>query len=358
MKLAVRSSLLLGALLLVAAVANGASPEMHTIKLVARQLFGPGPLPDQKLGAGHVHNMPFVGFMDARVPGTNNGAAPPNVSGEALQGTTVDGKLSDGTLINENIDMGHVLLLQGRFNLLLAAVHGGPNQGNSHFFLDPKLNWTIQDDIAIDPGFAEGIVKIKDFMFTTGPTFVPQSVQTQRGFPGGMDMVGSLRSGDVIAGRIGDDDLDGFVDGVFIALGNFPLEAILLPGAPFVQTIEFSSDIPLHPLDAAMLSVAAARNRLSFIAEHREPALSLTSIGELVKGAQERLAIARRHFERMQSAAICQSLCDAARQFDRQVQALSIADDAVAAQAPLAKLDALTRELAALHKARTGKEVL
>jgi hypothetical protein len=60
----------------------------------------------------------------------------------------------------------------------------------------------------------------------------------------------------------------------------------------------------------------------------------------------------------MQSAAICESLCDAARRLERQVQALSIADDPAAAQAPLAKLDALTRELAALHKARTGKEVL
>lgn len=358
MKPVIRYSLLLGALLSVVVMADSAPLQMHSIKLVARQLYGPGPLPDQKLGAGHVHNMPFVGFMDARVPGTNNGAAPPNVSGESLQGTTVDGKLSDGTLINENIDMGHALLLQGRFNLLLAAVHGGPNQGNSRFFLDKKLNWTIQDDIAIDPGFAEGIVKIKDFVFTTGPTFVPQSVQTQRGYPSGMDLVGSLRSGDVIAGRIGDDDLDGLVDGVFIALGNFPLEAILLPGAPFVQSIEFVSDIPLHSLDAAMLSLAAARNRLAFIAEHREPALSSASVRDLVEGAQGRLAIAKRHFERMQTASLCEPQCDAARQLAQQVQALSIADDPDEAQGSVAKLDALTRELAAMHKARTGKEVV
>lgn len=358
MKPAIRYSFLIGALLSAAVTADSVRSELHSIKLVARQLYGPGPLPDQKLGAGHVHNMPFIAFMDARVPGTNNGAEPPNVSGESLQGTTVDGKLSDGTLINENIDMGHVLLLQGRFNLLLAAVHGGPNQGNSHFFLDSKLNWTIQDDIAIDPGFAEGIVKIKDFVFTTGPTFVPQSVQTQRGYPGGMDIVGSLRSGDVIAGRIGDDDLDGFVDGVFIALGNFPLEAILLPGAPFVQSIEFVSDIPLHSLDAAMLSLAAARNRLTFAAEHRDPALSSASIHDLVEGAQGRLAIAKRQFERMQTASLCEPQCDAVRQLGPQVQALSIADDLDKAQASIAKLDALTRELAALHKVRTGKEVV
>jgi hypothetical protein len=358
MKQAIRHSLLIGALLSVGALADSAPTELHNIRLVARQLYGPGPLPDQKLGAGHVHNMPFVSFMDARVPGTNNGAQPPNVSGEALQGTPVDGKLSDGTLINENIDMGHVLLLQGRFNLLLAAVHGGPNQGNSHFFLDKKLNWTIQDDIAIDPGFAEGIVKIKDFVFTTGPTFVPKSVQTQRGYPGGMDMVGSLRSGDVIAGRIGDDDLDGRLDGVFIALGNFPLEAILLPGAPFVQSIEFVSDIPLHSLDAAMLSLAAARNRLTFIAEHRQLALPSESIRDLVAGAQARLAVAKRHFERMQTGALCEPQCDEARQLAQQVQSLAIADDPDQAQAAIAKLDALTRKLADVHKARTGKEVV
>lgn len=305
-----RPSLLLSALLCVTASADTPPTRIHNITLTARHLYGPGPLPDQKLGAGHVHNMPFARFMDARVPGTNNGGAAPNVSGESLQGTTVDGRLSDGTLINENIDMGHVLLLQGRFNLLLAAVHGGPNQGNSHFFLDPELNWTIQDDIAIDPGFAEGIVKIKDFMFTTGPTFVPQSVQTQRGYPGGIDMVGSLRSRDVIAGRVGDDDLDGRVDGVFIALGNFPLEAILLPGAPFVQTIEFVSDIPLHALDAAMLSLAAARNRLAFIREHRDAELTADSIRDLVKGAQERLAIARRHLERAHTQPACAPQCE------------------------------------------------
>jgi hypothetical protein len=354
-----RHALLLSALLCVTAAAEGTRPpRIHNITLTARHLYGPGPLPDQKLGAGHVHNMPFARFMDASVPGTNNGASAPNVSGESLQGTTIDGKLSDGTLINENIDMGHVLLLQGRFNLLLAAVHGGPNKGVSRFFLDDKLNWTIQDDIAIDPGFAEGIVKIKDFKFTTGPTFVPQSVQTQRGYPGGIDMVGSLRSGDVIAGRIGDDDLDGRVDGIFIALGNFPLEAILLPGAPFVQTIEFVSDIPLHSLDAAMLSLAAARNRLAFIGEQREAGLSSDSVRDLLKGAQERLAIARRHLERARTDSACARQCEAARRLAPQVEELSVGDDPAAAQAVLPKLDTLTRELAALHKARTGKEVV
>jgi hypothetical protein len=334
------------------------APSVHNITLVERLLYGPGPMPDQKLGKGHVHNMPFSGFMRSTVPGSNNGAEAPNVSGEALQGGVIDGRLSDGTLINENIDMGNALLLQGRFNLLLGAVHGGPNQGNSRFFLDEKLNWTIQDDIAIDPGFAEGIVRIKDFTFTTGPTFVPHSVQTKMNYPGGVDLVGSLVSGDVVAGRIGDDDRDGKVDGIFIALGNFPLDAILLPGAPFVQSIEFESDIPLHPLDAALLTTASARNRLLFLREHTVEKLRANSVRQLIAQAQTRLTVARAHMERASAKATCAPDCAAARDLHQRISRLQISGDPAQALASLGQLESITEELMSLHVARTGEAIV
>lgn len=325
---------------------------IRNIRLTHRHLFGPGPLPDQELARGYVHGMQFTSFMRATVPGINNGGAPPNVSGEALQGTPVDGALSDGTLINENIDMGHALLLQGRFNLLLAAVHGGPHHGNSEFFLDDKLNWTIQDDIAIDPGFAEGLIKIHDFRFTSGPTFVPFSLQTQRKHPGGVDLVGSLRSGEVIIGRVGDDDLDGHVDGVWMALGTFPFDSILLPGAPFVQSIEFESDIPIDPMDAAMLSLAAARNMLKFLQEQNIEAPA--EVAKLVDTGRQRVQIASKHLQRAMEGGGCLAECKRAGPLRERLLALEILDGAAAIKA-IPELDAFVAELETVHEAAHGK---
>jgi len=234
----------------------------YEIKIGLRELYGPGPFPDQQLGTGHVRSMEFRSFMTATVPAFNNGPAEPNVSGEAAQGTPVDGKLSDGTLINENIDMGNAVILNGQFNLLLGAVFGGPSKGDSHFYLDDAYNWTIHDDIAMDPGFPEGIVRINDFVFSTGPRPVPLSIQTEKHYPGGVDRVGSLQSGDLVVGRLGDDDFDGRVDGVFFAMGQLPLTSPFLPGAPFVQRMEFTSTVPISALEAALLSVATGRNCL------------------------------------------------------------------------------------------------
>jgi hypothetical protein len=302
--------------------------------------------------------MRFDRFMHAIVPGANNGGAPPNVSGEALQGTPIDGKLSDGTMLNENIDMGHALLLQGRFNLLLGAVHGGPHRGDSTFALDQDLNWTIEDDIAIDPGFPEGVIKIHDFKFTTGPAFVPTSVQTQRNYPGGVDMVGSLRSREVLAGRVGDDNLDGRVDGIFLALGNFPLDSILLPGAPFVQSVQVDSDIPLHPLDAALLAVAATRNHLKFLRRHRGEALGADSVRYLVSHARERLALAVRHLQRAtEDRSASAARRNAARRLGASLSPLQIADAGEPALAHIDALDAAVSELSKLHQQRTGREV-
>lgn len=361
MTLRVTTIFLLATTATIAMPARADAPQVrvHHIELVERVLYGPGPMPDQKLARGHVHNMQFDAFMHALVPGANNGSEPPNVSGEALQNSPVDGKLSDGTLINENIDMGNALLLQGRFNLLLGAVHGGPHQGDSTFALDRDLNWTIEDDIAIDPGFPEGIIKIHDFKFTTGPAFVPTSVQTQRNHPGGVDMVGSLRSRDVLVGRVGDDDFDGYVDGIFLALGNFPLDSILLPGAPFVQTIQVAADVPLHALDAAMLSLAAARNHLKFFQQHQAESLSRDAVKLLFEAADERTGLGLRHLHRALQGAQCANACEQVKQIEAQVAKLGI--DSVEPEQIAQKiriLDATVERLAALHKARTGKEVL
>lgn len=251
------ASTLLGMVLITTAFAANAG---HTIEVVDRHLYGPGPFPDQKLKTAWIRNLNFENFLNGTVSGSNNLGQEPNVSGEALQGKTVDGMLSDKTLINEAIDMSNAVIMNGQFNLLLAAVFGGPNKGDTFFYTDEDYNWWIKDDIAIDPGFAAGIVKIDDFTFTTGPRVIPPSIQTEMGYPGGTNQIGSLESGRVAMGRLGDDDGDGYIDGVFNALGHFPMDAIFLPGAPFVQLFEFKSDISITPLQAALLSIASARS--------------------------------------------------------------------------------------------------
>ncbi len=239
----------------------------YTIEVTDRYLYGPGPFPDQTLKTAWIRNINFEDFLTGKVKGVNNLGEEPNVSGEILQGKIIDGMLSDKTLISEDIDMSNAVIMNGQFNLLLAAVYGGPNNGDTFFYTDQDFNWWIKDDIGVDPGFAAGIVKINNFTFTTGPRIIPYSIQTTAGYPGGTNQTGSLEAGRVAFGRLGDQNGDGYLDGMFNAIGHFPMESIFLPGAPFVQLFEFKSDIPITISDAALLSIASTRSYLSLLNE-------------------------------------------------------------------------------------------
>jgi hypothetical protein len=337
---------------LIAIVCAGqTSAATYEIQIGVRKLFGPGPFPDQQLGTGHVRSMDFRSFMTATVPAFNNGPAEPNVSGEAAQGTPVDGKLSDGTLINENIDMGNAVILNGQFNLLLGAVYGGPSKGDSHFYLDDAYNWTIHDDIAMDPGFPEGIVKIDDFVFSTGPRPVPLSIQTEKHYPGGVDRVGSLQSGDLVVGRLGDDDFDGHVDGVFFAMGQLPLTSPFLPGAPFVQRMEFTSTIPISALDAALLSAATGRNCLRRLVSATAGPRPERDRAELTACVQERERVAVTHMQHVtEKSDTCAPHCaelNKVAQGLADAQHLGVAESSRQAAGQL--LDKVVADLAALR---------
>lgn len=286
--------------MLTAAGAHGAARE-HTLTIVQGHLYGPGPLTDQETPAGGLRGLvletgPAEGLR-AVIPLLNNGAAEPNLPGEKLQGGVVDGRLCDGTLINENIDVGFVELMNGRFKLLLAAVDGGPSRGAAHLYLDDDWGWTIADDIAIDPGFVWGLVKMNNFRWSTGPRRLPSSMQTSQGHPGGIDQAGSRLSGEFIPGRLGDDDLDGRLDGLMNAVGSFPLSSVILPGAPFAQTRTFTSDIEITPSAAAALTLASAAAHLRLAEQGVTPA------AELRDAALRGLELAARHLERAQAAA-------------------------------------------------------
>lgn len=275
------------------AAAGAAAAEVRHLDLVAGHLYGPAALPDQETPTGRLSEIELEGpFLRGHIAPFNNGGQAPNLPGEAFQGLDVDGKLCDGTLINEHADVGYVGLMKGQLKLLLAAVDGGPNRGRVDFYLDDDWNWTIHDDIAIDPGFPVGVIKINDFRWSTGPRPLPPSVQTARKYPGGVDQAGSKMTGEFIPGLLGDDDFDGYADGVFNAVGSFPLTSAFLPGAPFSQTRRFVSDFAVSARQAAGLTLANARTHLLLASRGVQPA------SELVAIARERLAMADKQFER------------------------------------------------------------
>lgn len=238
------------------------SAHAFTVDLTGGDLYGPGPMPDQPLEPGRLNDLRLDHALSGVIPPNNNGGEEPNAPGELRQGLVIDGKFSDGTLVQESVDVGYVELLNGQFKLFLAAIQSGKNEGVVEFFLDRSWHWTIHDDIGIDPGFAVGVIKFEDFTFSTSPRVLPYSWQTEKGVPGAMDRAGSLASNDVVPGRIGDADFDGFVDGTFNAVGRFPLTSIILPGAPFGQIRHFVSDVPIRPEQAAFLALANKLNHL------------------------------------------------------------------------------------------------
>ena len=258
------------------------APRAFTVTLTGGTLFGPGPLADQQVESGSLNRVMLDHALTGEIAPDNNGEAEPNLRGEIRQGLPVDGKLSDGTPVNESIDIGNVELMNGDFDLFLAAIETGANNGHVNFLLDRSWQWSIRADLGIDPGLAAGVIKFDEFTFSTSPRALPASWQTEMGVSGAVDAAGSLKSGDIVPGRIGDADFDGKVDGVLNAIGRFPLSSIILSGAPFAQTRNFSSDIPISPQQAGILALANGLNHLI---------LSSAQAGE-------RLEEARAHFAR------------------------------------------------------------
>ncbi len=263
------------------------------VALTGGTLYGPGPLADQPLKPGGLANLAPGGTLSGFIPAFNNRSAEPNLPGEILQGKVVDGLLSDGTEANENIDVGFVSLMNGRFNLFLSAVQDGPNKGKVNFFLDDGWHWTIRDDIGIDPGFPVGIVKLQEFTFSTSPRVLAYSRQTEAHNPGGVDRAGSIESGGVVPGALGDANFDGKLDGTLNAIGRFPYDSVILPGAPFAQTRFFDAEIPVTPAQAALLTVANALShlRLAIDLNGKRPELAKA----LRQTFSERMDVARRH---------------------------------------------------------------
>ena len=212
--------------------------------------YGPGPIkPDTPLPDGDVEGISF----DTTAW---RGHAPFQAASTMLS----DGK----TRMNANINAGRLSLGEDKSakSFLLSAVDGGPNGGTEQYAFNDKGDFVWRVDLALDPGFPEGIIRVDNFELTTGWVEIPRSLQAMQNIPGGYDKAGSLASGAYLAGRVGDFDQDGFLDGVLVAAANVPMQADMLPGAPVGNQRPFTSNIPVDPVKAAdftMTSVLALK---------------------------------------------------------------------------------------------------
>lgn len=205
--------------------------------------YGPGRLPDSVLFDVVIRNVAFTSAATFVTPFFNNGEAEPNVSGEIATSARPDGYFSDGvTPINENADVGPFDLSGTLF--LVGIGGGGAHQGEQISVLLDGHTMIMTMDIVFDMGIGAAGIVAAPFYGTTGEAILPASIQTQMGFPGGIDRAGSLNAGDVLRGRLGDFNGNGMLDGAIVVTGNMPLTSVFMPGAPYALIRYFETDMP------------------------------------------------------------------------------------------------------------------
>lgn len=263
-----------------------AQPPTYTFHLHGGHFFGPGPVvPDTELPDGRLTHIRFDlrtwrGFCEF----ANDGRSGSHLSDEQ-------------TRINQNIDAGQLLVGGGTSPILLAAVDGGPHHGREEYTLDEQYRLVWRVDIALDSGFPEGIIRLNDFVLSTGVARIARSRQSDRGEPGGYDQAGTLLSGTYIAGRLGDFDQDGFLDGVLVAAPTVPMEADMLPGAPVGNQRGFRTNLPISPgisLELVLRGLSQLRQPIdTLIAEG-----DTKQLGNLAGDMLERIRVAHLNLER------------------------------------------------------------
>ena len=262
------------------------STPLYTFHLTGGSFFGPGPIvPDTSLPDGRLININFD---------------PRELRGYAafFNDGRQESKLSDGkTRINQNIDAGRLNIGGGFQTVLLVAVEGGPNRGTEQYYLDEDYRFVWRVDLALDPGFEEGIIRVDDFILHTGVTRIAPSLQTRNNLAGGYDQAGSLKTGQLLLGRVGDFDQNGFIDGILVAAPNVPMVADLLPGAPVGNRRGFYTDIPIVPNLSAELIL---RGMLNMVSAFEQVSVEGDS-GQhdiILHDARERLAAVRANMQR------------------------------------------------------------
>jgi hypothetical protein len=133
-------------------------------------------------------------------------------------------------------------------------------------------------------------------------------------------------------------------------MGQLPLTSPFLPGAPFVQRMEFTSTVPISPLESVLLTVATSRNCLrSLLAQTRGPQTERNT-ATLQRCVLERVAMAEKQFARLADAKICGSQCAPIEALGSRVRALerTFSQQSFNA-ADLVQMDATVEQLSALR---------
>jgi len=204
------------------------------------ELHGPGLGPPQPLFCMNIRHLMFITAKDLIVPFENNGAQPPNIVGELQVPGNLDGRLSDGSLINENVNTCAAVI--GGRRVLPAVVQAGMYTGQVLSSTTEAGDFTLAMDLAID--LTDGHTLKLPLYGTVAEVTVPLSLQTQLGGKG-VDQAGDYPSGTRLRGRIGDFNHDGWIDGTLVFVGVMPLDSPLAPGQPFVMVRNFETDIPI-----------------------------------------------------------------------------------------------------------------
>ncbi len=233
----------------------------YVINTVGGTVYGPGPMPATPITGGRFTHIQLNASLAGDIAFFNNGKAEPNIPGEKeIFGDFRGGLLSNGVPFNEHLHGSVLNIGQGALRMLAVVASDGPNEGGETYRVDERLNWRLRTDMALDPGFPEGLVVSRNIDITSGVLWVPPSLQTEAGTPGGFDHADYLPSGGPIIGSLGDADDDGFLDGRIVGAGRTPLKYLFAPGAPLVMSRTIVTDIPVKPHLSGILELAGIAN--------------------------------------------------------------------------------------------------
>lgn len=231
------------------AAANG-----FRLYLKGGTLYGPGNLGIHKLQDGSLDNFIVTAPLTGQVEHANNGSDLPNIYAESLHVGEIDGELSNGLKINENVNAGFVLEIDEpetgeKVKLFVSSI--------SQEFVAPDKdgNLIFKLTAGFDPGLPEFVVTMP-VTFVTGAATVPISEKTRRGQKGGSDKAGPYLSGYSHVGRLGDFDQDGLLDGEFVLGGVSPYELIIAEGDPILVIRPFTSDIPVTSKQSSYYAIS------------------------------------------------------------------------------------------------------
>ena len=279
-----------------------ASVEKYRIEFVEGTFYGPGKMPEVPMANGIMHVVELDKNLNGVTPYFNNGEQEPNITSYIGENGKF-GFLSDGTPYNEYMDGGVVDVGYGALSLLNVVTRNGPHHGVQNYSLTKDCSWRITTDLALDPGFKQGILITHNILITSGVAWVPNSLQSLHKIPGGAEQAGSLPAGVALIGRMGDQDRDGFLDGRVVGVSVIPLEHIFYPGAPVAQSREMISNIPVSAMDALALSIVGISSFQPVFARlfEAQPATQGADLGtytaRLLKDVHERLASAEQNLK-------------------------------------------------------------